>query len=396
MKKKVLLLSYSGKPSGNCGGGNRIIFELMNRLRNNGISLHYLDSNGKTISDIKESYNENLNIKISDNYNIKDKIKHTYLIQRIKLFIKRKKINYAISQLGPISVINAHDSIILSLINKSNVPKILSIHHKYNIAYDQTNNASGFIYTKKYLAYLLKLERKSISNADIIVFVSEASYLNYLSQYGEILSAKKTMVIPNGIDLDHISKINEFNFLSTFQTNFQMYDLHIVNIANHISSKNIDIVIKTIDVLKRDYLKNPLLINIGFGPLTNSYKKLVTQLSLDNNVMFLGKLENNMTLSILKWAKYFIMTSENVVFDIVVIEALATECVVILSNNGGNRDIIIDQFNGYLVDENDPNIFAKKIMEADPKVIKNNSSDINKYDILNMIVSYSNLFNTLI
>ena len=181
-----------------------------------------------------------------------------------------------------------------------------------------------------------------------------------------------------------------------YHLDYENYDLRLINLANHIKPKNIEVLINAVDILIRQYHKNPLLINVGFGPLTDKYQKLIEQKGLKKNVKLLGLLNNNDVIALLKWAKYFIMASEKVVFDIVVLEALVAGCCVIVTNDGGNREIISDGYNGYLVKKIDPQAFAEKIILAGDRLTNNTVETASQYDISKMRSKYEYIFNLLI
>jgi len=393
-RKKIIFLTYAGVPAKSCGGGNRVSYELMNGLNIHDFDLLHINSNGGINNSINHDVKINL-VKKTKQFISKFlmKLSNRYLFARIKIQIKKKKLRRTFSQLDEVGILNAHDSIMLALVDGESIPKILSIHHKQSLVYDLENNASGFSYSKNYLNFMRLLEIESIKKADLIVFASKASLNNYQQQYQGLLAAKKTVVIYNGVDVNKIKKMSTDGIDTQYHLDSEKYDLHLINLANHIKPKNIEVLINAVDILMKKYHKNPLLINVGVGPLTDEYQKLVKQKGLEKNVRLLGVLNNDEVISLLKWAKYFIMASEKVVFDIVVLEAIAAGCCVIVTDDGGNKEIISDGYNGYLVKNIDPQIFADKIVSAEDRVMRNAVETALQYDISNTISKYENIFN---
>ena len=70
---------------------------------------------------------------------------------------------------------------------------------------------------------------------------------------------------------------------------------------------------------------------------------------LSPQVKFLGQIPNVDVIRLMKVCDYFIMPSTNVVFDLVILEALAAGITILASSEGGNKEIIIDGKNGYLI-----------------------------------------------
>jgi hypothetical protein len=64
-------------------------------------------------------------------------------------------------------------------------------------------------------------------------------------------------------------------------------------------------------------------------------------------------------IRLMKVCDYFLLTSRNVIFDLVVIEALASGMCVYVSDDGRNREIINDGINGYLLQTNNEYLVAK-------------------------------------
>jgi glycosyltransferase involved in cell wall biosynthesis len=392
-KKKIVFLTFAGVPSKNCGGGNRIVYELMNGLSNFDCDLIHINSNGEINYSFDQIVEFNPTQKLKKFLSLfLIMIFNNYLFSRIKIQIKKQKLRKAFSCLNEVSVINAHDSIMLALIDQENIPKVLSIHHKHSLVYDLKNNASGIYYSKNYLNYMRLLEMESIRKADLIVFASESSFNNYQNEFQELLQKKKTVIIYNGVAVNMILKMDVAEVNTKYNIDSGKYDLRLINLANHIKPKNIDVLIRTVEVLKKQYHKNPLLVNVGTGPLTSDYQKLIKQMRLENNIRLLGQLKNEEVIALLKWAKYFVMASEKVVFDIVVIEALAAGCCVIVTNNGGNREIIKDKYNGYLVNKIDPQSFAEKIIVSEDLLLKNAGETVIQFDLSKTLAKYKNIF----
>jgi len=92
---------------------------------------------------------------------------------------------------------------------------------------------------------------------------------------------------------------------------------------------------------------------------------------------------------------FLIMPSERVVFDMVILEALASGLCVIASEEGGNIEIIQEGINGYFIKDFTSSEILAKIIEnkkPDNQII---IYSIRNYSLNTMITNYCNLYEKL-
>ena len=127
------------------------------------------------------------------------------------------------------------------------------------------------------------------------------------------------------------------------------YDLrkghkYIINVMEQIISKD----------------KNIYLLIFGYG---RQYliQNLVLNSKASKNII-LNNFEKN-KFGLIKEADIIVVPSQEFEsFGYVVIEAMSLKKVVVATNYGGLKEIVLDGNTGYLVDKNKPNEFAKKIL----------------------------------
>ena len=103
----------------------------------------------------------------------------------------------------------------------------------------------------------------------------------------------------------------------------------------------------------------------------NIFGKGVTKGFLQDKIRELG-LEENVTLCGIRDdinvhlanSDIFLHTALYEPFGLVIIEAMAASLPVIALDGGGNKELIQNGVNGYLIKENDQDIFAEKIIEC--------------------------------
>lgn len=202
------------------------------------------------------------------------------------------------------------------------------------------NEVWGKKYWGKYLGYRgtlgFILERLSVKVSDKIISVSSHTTRRLKR---DLNSKKEIYTISNGVDLSEINKAAPSDKGSD-----------VIFAGRLLGHKNVDVLIKTIHLVKADFSNIKCLI-IGDGPEKNRLEDLTRELKLEKNIKFLGFLENhNEVYSLMKSSKVFVLPSTREGFGIVIIEANACGIPVITTNHKTNaaKDLIIDGKNGYL------------------------------------------------
>ncbi len=134
---------------------------------------------------------------------------------------------------------------------------------------------------------------------------------------------------------------------------------NIICLCRLIDSKRVDLIIKVFSELCED---NPDwdLIVIGDGPCMSNLKKLTVDLGLEKRVHFTGQVFPPYEL--LSFGDLFVSASEYESFGLSIAEALVLGLPAISFDIlSGPRDIITNNFNGFLIPDNDIVEFKKKI-----------------------------------
>jgi glycosyltransferase involved in cell wall biosynthesis len=171
---------------------------------------------------------------------------------------------------------------------------------------------------------------------------------------------KKIYIISCGNDFEKIQEIKSSRRKSD-----------VIFAGRLLNNKNVDILIKSIQLIKEKIPKIKCLI-IGDGPEKKNLEALAQKLNLEKNIKFLGFLENNDDVyALMKSSKVFVLPSTREGFGIVVIEANACGIPVITIDYKDNaaRDLIKEGKNGFVCQLNEEEI-AKRIK----KILINNSS----------------------
>jgi glycosyltransferase involved in cell wall biosynthesis len=205
------------------------------------------------------------------------------------------------------------------------------------------------------------IERRLAKRSNGIIAISEIQQKE-LSEIHKICPAEKIKVIPLGFDL------KKFNAKSkTERQNVRLkYDIKdnevaIAIIGRLTGIKNHDFFLQVIHNILEKNIKNIKVYIVGDGELKEEIEQKVSSL----NAKYGKKLI--MTSWILDIATFnagmdiICLTSDNEGTPVSLIEAQASEVVVITTNVGGVKDIMLDQKSGFIVEKGDLKEYTEKL-----------------------------------
>jgi phosphatidylinositol alpha-1,6-mannosyltransferase len=140
----------------------------------------------------------------------------------------------------------------------------------------------------------------------------------------------------------------------------------IVSVCRLVHRKGIDVVINAVNEIKKT-IPDIKYIIMGEGPEKTALEELVRNLSLQNNVEFLGKVTREKMREVFQSADLFVLTPRNEQgnmegFGIVYLEAAIAGLCAVGSKSGGVLEAVLDEKTGLLAMENNTNDTAKKII----------------------------------
>jgi glycosyltransferase involved in cell wall biosynthesis len=188
----------------------------------------------------------------------------------------------------------------------------------------------------------------------------------------------KTHLLPNAI-----------NYNSFFSKKKKKHDkINLINIGSFVPKKNQIFALK---ILKKiiDLGHPAKLTFLGDGPLKKSIKNQTKKLKLENHVIFMGNVEN--VTDYLENSNIYLHTAHYEPFGLVLLEAMAGGLPVVSLDGGGNRDFINNDENGYLLNNENQDEFANKIIKLFydkikyKKFVQNGHTTAKKHDIKNYV-----------
>lgn len=332
-KKKLLIVLFE---LGH-GGAENIMLNIARRLCNN-FDVHFM-----ILSDKSNAFQ-----KLEDNVHI-----HYLRTNRIRkgilksfLFFRKNKYDIVFFNLWPISFLTLTALFLARPINFYSTNKIIFEHSVLSEQYSR----KGFLFR-----WIVKLSIRLIYNlADKVISVSEG-VRKELDNYG--LRKVKSICLPNPL----IIKTNKL-ILSDFQNNilkdWQSSDaIKVIAIGSLKQQKNYHLMIKSFQVLNRDFNIDARLLIVGSGPMLDELTKYRDKLSQNKNISFFGSVNN--PLPLLEDADLFLMTSKSESFGLSILEALSTGTTVVSTNCKYGPSEILGKDYKYLCDDNENDIARK-------------------------------------
>lgn len=184
------------------------------------------------------------------------------------------------------------------------------------------------------------------------VIAVSSSVKSFLVSAG-LASSDRTVVIPNGIDLDHFrsknKKIREDNRAPIIGT-----------IGNLNIQKGQKYLIEAMPEILRIYPHATLEI-IGEGPERSDLLALSQTLEIEHNIALLGQ-KNNIGEYLNRW-DLFVLPSIAETFGIVILEAMAAGVPVVAAKVGGIKDIVKNGDEGILVEARIPAALSRAMLK---------------------------------
>jgi len=401
---KLLLSAFSEFPNNDTGGANKVIYQILRGINYNQYDVEYLSSHLQVAIPNKYELDNILSKKVKLKKKLgfqlfqKSNLYRTFVLRPFYFYNYLKSIENFYVKLRlhkDYDVLHSHDIRPMFYLRDIKAKKkILTIHSKGSVVNTIKDYiGSSQLMSKVYSSYSI-IEDESLSIADIVTFPSSAARDHFLSNKKIIKSnLEKVKIVYNGVDTEFIGSVKvDRNFINRYSLN-DGFDLKILNVADHIKVKNIDKIIDTIHYLRKRRGIKALLVNVGNGPETKILISKSRELGIFNQIKFLGRIPFIDIIKLLKSTDLLISAAENVVFDMIIIEALAAGSIIIASDYGGNKEAIIDKQNGYLINDINGESFGEAILNINKNIQSNILKSAKKFDTAEMIKGYEECYN---
>lgn len=248
--------------------------------------------------------------------------------------------------------------------------KILTIHGIYSA---QIGMLHGELSSK----LSNKFEKNALKWADAVTAGSKEAY-----EYYTKLSSK-VHYIPNAIDINSLPTGID-----------KRYDKQIIFAGRLSKEKGILTILEAAKNLSQDIN----LIIIGSGP----EEKIVLDYTKNKNIHYLGYQPKEKTIPLIRGSTLLIQPSFAEGISATLLESMACKTPIIASNVGGNKELIIDNKTGILIEPGNAKELEEKIMEIiNDKNLRDKISnfafeEVQKFDWSNVGKLYVRLYEKLL
>lgn len=232
----------------------------------------------------------------------------------------------------------------------------IKLSHLLNAPSVETYHTFFEDYLHHYLPWMPKLlargfarmvSRRQCNAVDAIVAPSQP-LLDVLRQYGVSVEAE---VIPTGLQAHSFRPADGVSFRASFGIGLERPV--ILFLGRVAFEKNIDFLLRMTNELRK---KQPdvLLLVAGEGPTEGSLHKLSEELSLQDNIHYIGYLDRNTQLNACyKAADVFVFSSKSETQGLVLLEAMAQAVPVVAIAELGTKSILVEGEGALIAPENE-------------------------------------------
>lgn len=321
----------NGKFLTEIGGVQRYLYELSKILNDEGYDIYVLQFGKET------SNGEISNIKIEQLLNSKKQYYNGFQYLKNKYKINDSDI-----------VIWGADTISQKVDHK----KTLSIQH--GIAFDMYSEDSAFKKMLKhfnlisvYKLYQRYIALKKSKNSNYMVCVD----YNYLNWY-------RTFAIKHNDEMNNIYVIPNFTKIFSFEK-IKNNRLNICFARRFVQKRGVDTMLNVTERI----LKNRKDLNFYFAGDGPEKIKIITLQKIYPDNIYISKFDQDGTYDFHKKMDIAIVpTLGSEGTSLSLLEAMSCKCAVVCTNIGGLTNVVIDNFNGKIVNPNEKNIYSA-IME---------------------------------
>jgi glycosyltransferase involved in cell wall biosynthesis len=321
----MLLEGFASSP----GGGRAQVFVLMNgRLYREPYSLHWADEAPQRP---REGPAKRLYHAFALPSMVRGRLDGWQLGEQVKKIVQEHGIH----------LVNAFDFwSAYHVAPKAGVPLLFSNQFKGSFYREYLAPTFSHLRSRRWEVYYRGIEGGAIQRSKILIFPSSSAQELLIQDFPDLAQEirSKTKIIYNGLPPMNLP-LPEEGSLPRGKEAF------VLNVANHVPDKGIEAALQVFGLLRAKAAPSLRFVNVGDpGPLTPSLKEHAKRLGLGECVEFLGRRPYEEVLSLLAKSILLVHTPQRVVFDLVVLEAMALGKLVVSSDAQGNLEALGEEY----------------------------------------------------
>jgi glycosyltransferase involved in cell wall biosynthesis len=231
---------------------------------------------------------------------------------------------------------------------------MMTLHNARPVGINPVVTSFGTLYDMVYGKKLLRAAYRIIAVSHFV----KAD----IAKYG--IDERKMEVIWNGVDTKFF-KPSEKTFKKKYAEKF---DTLLLFLGRLIAQKGLSLLIDAMAEVVKEYPKTGLLI-VGRGKEKEKLREKARKLALNKNVIFPGFIPEGQLPNLYSSADIFVLPSLWEVLPISLLEALACGIPLLVSDAGGNPEVVENGVNGFIFRRGDTRELAQKmrVLISNPK-----------------------------
>ncbi len=250
-------------------------------------------------------------------------------------------MNSAFSMAGNVEVVNAHWLVPAGLLSApvsllKNRPLVITMHGTDSVLFSKFHR-------------FLNLKSRIFMNLKAITVVSS------------FIAESIKPFVPENVEVKVVPMPVEDEIFDPSLRAKVNPEYDVVYVGRITRQKNVDGLIKAVDLLRKDYGYPARLLIVGDGPHRPRLMELVDQLGLRSLVDFRGRVRPSDVPFEMARGRVIALLSYREGFGLSVLEGMKMGLPQVGSDDGGIRDIVLDGVTGFLVPPDDPRAAAEAL-----------------------------------
>lgn len=167
------------------------------------------------------------------------------------------------------------------------------------------------------------------------------------------IKESKIKIISSGVDVNLFNR--KQSHIEDVKKKYGILGDYILNVGQLLKRKGVNFLIEAMKNVDKT------CVIVGDGPEKSTLKRLSTKYNLESKIIFTGSIPRYDLTRLYAGAKIFCLSSTAEGLPLTILEAMSSGLPIVTFNVGSISDVVIDDFNGYLVKVRDVNELSLKI-----------------------------------